>query len=87
MLAAHEAAELQSAGLSIQILARSATEDVDRRRPYRAQGNHQIGFFRLASGRLVRIDTEVPIANVLSLLAVGYRFYEHEPPSWAVKVS
>ena len=80
LLSSDEAAELQAAGLSVQVLAPVSTEGIAQARPYRVHGNHQVGYFRLTSGRFVWIETKVPIANVFSLLAVAYRFYAHNPP-------
>lgn len=79
-LSASEAAELQSAGLYVQILSSVSSTSDELRRPYRVHGNHNVGFFRLSSGRLVRIKTKVPIANVFALLAVSYRSYSEVPP-------
>jgi 5-methylcytosine-specific restriction enzyme subunit McrC len=77
-LSAGEAAELQSAGLYVQPLAPASDDGLLR--TYAVKGNHQVGYFRLASGRLVLIETKVPIANVFSLLAASYRFYARNPP-------
>jgi len=79
LLSSDEAAELQTDGLSVQVLP-SVSDDVDAKRPYRIQGNHRVGYFKLASGRFVQIETKIPIANVFSLLAASYQFYADRSP-------
>lgn len=81
ILSPSEAAELQTAGLSLKLLpyfADGSTLQVVR--AYRVNGNHNVGYFRLGSGRVVQVESKVPIANVFALLAIAYRQYEKEPP-------
>jgi len=80
MLAADEAAELRAVGLSVTLPQIPMTDEVTHLSRYRVNGNHHVGYFRLMSGRLVQIESKVPIANVFSLLAVTYALYAHEPP-------
>ncbi len=79
LLSSDEAVELQTGGLSVEILPSSGNAGIAKA-PYRVHGNHHVGYFRLKSGRVVRIDSKVPIGNVLSLLAVAYEFYTDDPP-------
>jgi 5-methylcytosine-specific restriction enzyme subunit McrC len=79
-LSANEADELAAPGLCVQRIVPAAAQDVGQRCLYRVNGNHQVGFFRLSSGRLVQIEAKVPLANVFALLAVAYRFYASSPP-------
>lgn len=77
-LSSDEAAELKTAEFYVQLLAPASDSSLER--PYTVNGSHQVGHFRLTSRRLVLIETKVPIANIFSLLAASYRFYERNPP-------
>jgi 5-methylcytosine-specific restriction endonuclease McrBC regulatory subunit McrC len=78
MLLRHEAEELESLGLKVTPLTYAVNDNSESL--YSVYGNHNVGYFRLRSGRLVTIAPKVPIANVFSLLAVAYKFYLTSPP-------
>jgi hypothetical protein len=80
MLAPDEVAELRAAGLSVTLPQTPMTDEGTHLSLYLVNGNNNVGYFRLGSGRLVQIESKVPIANVFSLLAVTYARYAHEPP-------
>ncbi len=72
-----EAAELRCRGLDTTAVG---VDDASGQILHKVWPNHHVGYFRLRSGRLVLIQPKVPIANVFSLLALAYKFYENASP-------